>query len=129
MVCDHSVYYKERFVCLDIATSIFLCQSFFLTYVVLSCITPSLFINTSLDIVLSYLCLPVVRSGHWYQGSPVCQAGLALPEAPGGLSFPAPRVVRVLFGPTLQTGRGSGSVWSYSETSGLQEVEEENSLK
>lgn len=64
------------------------------------------------------LALPVVRSGRCYQGSLACRVGLALPEVLGGLSFPALLVVRVLFGLTPTIGWGSGSVWSYSETSG-----------
>lgn len=51
---------------------------------------------------------------------------LALLEVLGSLSCPALQVVRALFGLILTTGRESGSVWSYSETSGLQEEEEEN---
>lgn len=46
---------------------------------------------------------------------------LALLEVLGSLSCPALQVVRALFGLILTTGRESGSVWSYSETSGLQE--------
>lgn len=67
----------------------------------------------------SHLSLLVVRSGRWNQGSLACRMGLALLEVLGGLSYPALRVARVLFGPTPPTGRGSGSVWSYSETGGL----------
>lgn len=68
--------------------------------------------------LLADLSLPVVHSGRWYQGSLVCQEGLALPEVLEGLFDLALLVAQVLFGLTLQTGQGSGSGWSYSETSG-----------
>lgn len=55
--------------------------------------------------------------------------GLALLEVLGVLSYLALQEVRVLFGLTPMTALGSGSGWSYSETSGLQKVEEERGLR
>ena len=77
--------------------------------------------------VSSHLCHPVGHSGHWYRGIPVYQEGLALPEDQGGLSYPALRVVRVLFGVILMIVRGSGSRWSYTGTNDLQE-EDKNTV-
>lgn len=77
----------------------------------------------------SYLSLLVVHSGHWYQGNRACQVGLVPQEVLGGRSDPAHQAVRVLFGLTQKTGRGSGSIWSYNETSGLQQEGEESHLK
>lgn len=94
------------------------------------CSWTSLFLNsanTEWGILVDHLSLLVVRSGHWCQENRACQWGLAPLGVPGDRSDLAHREVLVLFGPTQRTERGSGSVWSCSGTSGLQQEEERRS--
>lgn len=76
--------------------------------------------SVSRSTFISHLSLLVVRSGHWCQENRACQWGLAPPVVPGDRTDLALQEVLVLFGLMQRTEQGSGSIWSCSETSGLQ---------